>query len=100
MLRQVIDLHKDFKTEGADLGNILGLRDVTDADKIVDAMAKCKKAGGKVHIRLFMRRHWPHFVYARAVPLHRSHLDTLVRMFCIGCSVAVARVFPECAISG
>eukprot|EP00208_Stichococcus_sp_RCC1054_P003758 CAMPEP_0206138822 /NCGR_PEP_ID=MMETSP1473-20131121/3713_1 /ASSEMBLY_ACC=CAM_ASM_001109 /TAXON_ID=1461547 /ORGANISM="Stichococcus sp, Strain RCC1054" /LENGTH=434 /DNA_ID=CAMNT_0053532349 /DNA_START=198 /DNA_END=1502 /DNA_ORIENTATION=+ len=44
----VIDLHKDFKTEGADLDNILTLRDVRDADKIVAAMADCKQAGGKV----------------------------------------------------
>lgn len=47
----MIDLHKDFKTEGADLDNILTLRDVRDADKIVAAMADCKQAGGKVGIR-------------------------------------------------
>lgn len=72
--RQVIDLHKDFKTEGADMGNILGLRDVTDADKIVDAMAKCKKAGGKVLIRTVARRQCLRSVHACAMPLHGNHL--------------------------
>lgn len=38
----VIDLAKDFKTEGADMENILTLRDVSDADKLVEAMANVK----------------------------------------------------------
>lgn len=43
-----IDLAKDFKVEGADLGNILYLRDVADADRLVAAFTETKEKGGKV----------------------------------------------------
>lgn len=53
----------DFGTKGADLGNIFYLRDVVDADGIVEGIAKAKKAGNKVsnsfrrlNIRPFRRR--------------------------------------------
>ena len=38
----------DFGTKGADLGNIFYLRDVRDADGIVEGIVKAKKAGNKV----------------------------------------------------
>ena len=38
----------DFGVEGADLDNILYLRDVKDADAVVAAIAQAKKGGNKV----------------------------------------------------
>lgn len=37
----------DFGVEGADLKNILYLRDVKDADAIVEAVAQAKKGNNK-----------------------------------------------------
>jgi monodehydroascorbate reductase (NADH) len=45
-----IDLHKDFKISGADLGNIFYLRDVREADAIVNGIAVAKKAGNKATV--------------------------------------------------
>ena len=41
----------DFGVEGADLDNILYLRDVKDADAVVAAIAQAKKGGNKVQCR-------------------------------------------------
>ena len=40
---QMISLAKDFKTPGADLGNIMVLRDVADADKLLEKVKSAKK---------------------------------------------------------
>ncbi len=45
---QPMDLAVDFKTPGADLGNILYLRNVADADKVIAALKEVKETGGKV----------------------------------------------------
>lgn len=50
---QPLDLAADFKTPGADLGNVLYLRNIADADKLIDAFKelKEKKEKGKVVIQ-------------------------------------------------
>jgi hypothetical protein len=40
----------DFGAEGADLEGIVALRDVADADKLLELIAKTKESGGKVHM--------------------------------------------------
>lgn len=43
-----MDLHKDFKSPGADLDGIYPFRDVQDVDTILAAIPDVKKRGGKV----------------------------------------------------
>jgi hypothetical protein len=42
----------EFKTEGADLKGIFYLRNVVDADKIIEALPAAKAKGGKARARM------------------------------------------------
>ncbi len=74
LARQPISL-ADFKTAGADLKGIFYLRNVVDADRILEAIPEAKERGGRVrpdpralssalhalaHMQMYLPRFLPH----------------------------------------